>query len=83
MTPRMITRELRGDVLTLHCRLRHSAQFKGELCGDVLTLGYGSPFADRECCGGAPQLQNSKIDVINKPPPRTNCPRRLIGARRR
>ena len=41
----------------------HSAQFKGELCGDVLTLGYG-PDSGSEVLGCAMNLETLQIEFV-------------------
>ena len=43
---------------------RHSAQFKGELCGDVLTLGLMVRKADQKCWGCAMDLETLQIEFV-------------------
>ena len=43
---------------------RHSAQFKGELCGDVLTLGLMVRRADQKCWGCAMNLETHEIEFV-------------------
>ena len=42
----------------------HSAQFKGELCGDVLTLGLMVRKADQKCWGCAMDLETLQIEFV-------------------
>ena len=42
----------------------HSAQFKGELCGDVLTLGLMVRRADQKCWGCATNLETHEIEFV-------------------
>ena len=55
---------------------RHSAQFKGELCGDVLTLGLMVRAADQKCWG-CTTTSERKIDVINETPTAHELPKAI------